>query len=645
MDITCLNQEKAAAHPFPQKIYITTDITLPLAPHNERRSKSLQFSSKVTHYHSVGVLGRNPLWYPSHSIQRLRTHVLTPGGPKSDYFTPACTDSHSKSVKLISVVQLMNPKANDLPVSGQDNLGPKFDVHCTSESKPSPTLSTSGEDHTGLTANLVLTSSPDHSTIQRQQSPSNNALMSGLKTIKIERSNYRHYGHQSLMTSQSLEKIINEEKAAGARTQSENERAPSATEEALIENPHSSSSPHLRDLPPSPGISVHISQLLEMDPNVSLPYNAETINEILRLKTEQEITKRETIKCNLAATSLELLKLAKSLHISPDIIPFIFATEASAESLQSTMAKLYSDPEVLITKIELALQTINTKLTPTDRPPVPSDSASGLVLRASIRPVQSSTNSPLRSPQTLPALEQKKSSRPDEKSYSPPLASSKPLLLPLPATGYQHQQMATSHYPLYYTSPSGPGTEAKYLGSPYSQKLHPHLHLHLQHTLPPTNSAYPAPTPYVPSGHYLSQKPQQQLPQLHLQQPPQQTQVHYYLATTPPQGPQYVMQLVPMTAPYPPPALAPRPSQIHLPGCGSHVPSSSGSITNTPQHPPETEKRKLPGGGSILRFDKDTPEEEPPAKKTKLSSKSSSINFMITTPENPPAKKYNNLRS
>lgn len=593
----------------------------------------------------MAVLGRNPPWYPSHGIQTLRAHVLTPGGPKSDHFTPACTDSHIKSVKLISVVQLMNPKANDLPVARQDNLGPKLDIHSPYESKPSPTSSTSGDDHTGLTANLVLTSSPDHSTIQRPQSPSNNALMSGLKTIKIERSNYRHYGHQSLMTSQSLEKIINEEKAAGVRAQSDNENAPKATEEALTNTQLSSASPHPQDLPPTPGISLHISQLLDVDPKVSLPYNADTINEILRLKTEQEMTKRETIKCTLAATSLELLKLAKSLDITPDIIPFIFATEASVESLQSTMAKLYSDPEVLVTRIELALQTINTKLAPMDRSPVPNDSASELVPSASVLPVQSSTGSPLRSPQTLSALGRKKSSRPDEKSYSPPLASSKPLLLPLPATGYQHQQSATSHYPLYYTSPSGPGTEAKYLGSPYSQKLHPHLHLHLQHTLPPTTFAYPGPTPYGPPGHYLNQKPQLQQLQLHLQQPPHQTQVHYYLATTPPQGPQYVMQLVPMAAPYAPPALAPLSSQIPLPACGPHVPLSSSSITNTPQHPPETEKRKLPGGGSILRFDKDTPEEEPPAKKTKLSSKSSNINFMITTPENPPAKKYNNLRS
>lgn len=571
----------------------------------------------------------------------------------------------------------MNPQSKELSAAGQFVIGQQS----KRDNTHSPSLS---DDQDTTQQSVVHTSSPDQPPTKKP-SPTNQRLINDLKLVKVDRSNYRHYGHQSLLTSQSLEKIISDGKkkeeeeernreisAARAFAGSEEvSRSPtgvdastnlkiakpvvnistsrrgSEEDEKDKSNPAGISS--INDSPPtsattssSSGIHLQLSQILNVDPKQTIPYNTETVNEILKLRTEQEITRQEYIKNELAITTLELLKLAQSLNITPDLIPFLFLANRSVELLRNKVQKLQENPFELIKKIEQEAKAQSKHSKQSSISSLPSFSE----IEKSSAPSMPSTHtasadsnsnliSPTRSPNKLPILSHTKNrSETSEKDISPQLPNSKPVLLPLPGSSYQPQaqtQLLPAKYPLYYTPPVGTGADlqSQYLGSPYMQKHQPpQVQTNLQHSLPQTRISYPV----QPSQTVQGAPPQQ----YYVQQPNQGMPYQYYIATTPPQGAQYIMHQVPMGVPYPPPP----PNQLTMQAPPIPYPLNNSNIIQ-----PETEKSKIPSGGSILRFDKEESEDQPPTKKSKLIPKSSNINFMISTPENPPAKKYNNPRT
>lgn len=587
----------------------------------------------------------------------------------------------------------MNPQSNDLPVSGQFSFKRKYE----DDDKPGGNGSNTLDSEDNHSQEKVLTSSPDpvidHT---KKPSPTNQRLMSDLKTVKIDRSEYKHYGHHSLMTSQSLEQIISEgkrkeeeaeakrklvqseekkleekvkeiekEKETETETQGEKEESlllkleeekskeiePIST---LVSNTPATASTAVSAVPSSnsSGVQLLVADLLNINSNQPLPYSIETVHEIIKLKTEQEITKQIEIKNELAHSTLELLKYAQNLKISPELIPILFVGNNAVNEVKANLQRLQVDPQGMIKQIEdQARKSAGPSGTSSKREKkhektssLPSISDMGKPSTYKIGPpgattrvpstTHSSLVSPLRSPNRLPDLTHKKY-KSDASETSPYLSNTKPVLLPLPGFNYQnslhpqqqlqlHPQLLPMQYPLYYNSPPGPSADSKYLGSPYSQKQSQSA-TKLQQPLPPQRNLYPQQQQY-----YYTQK-----------QPPQ---YQYYMATTPPQGPQYIMRQAPMGGQYPP-AMA---AQVAPDVVGPSGTSASGTVTHSGSSAapnPESEKNKVPGGGSILRFDKADPEDQPPTKKAKLVPKSSGINFMISTPENPPAKKYNNSRS
>lgn len=533
------------------------------------------------------------------------------------------------------------PKSTDISAGGKFHVSGQRSTRRTSSLS---SLSNDTEDE------LKIDSSPESFKEEKHQkpSPTNQKLLSELQTIKIDRSKYHHYGHGSLMTSKSLEKIIQEAKDRdekdkeqaldkGLKIETENLPVPASQD---LENKSNTTTP----------IEKYIADILNVDVDSMGKYSTETINEIIKLKTEQEVTKRELIKNELAGTTMELLKLAKSLNLSPEIIPFIFLSDTKTEELREKLYKLLSETELVVKRITEEAAASEGRKRKISSSILPSFSETEENIKRTTRPA-----SPVRSPTRLPSLLVHRRVRSDtsEKDASPLMTNPKPVLLPLPLTSYQS---LPPQYPLYYNV-SPPGTESKFLGSPYTQKQPQHLPsqpvvvqqppLQLQplqivsQLLPPQNSKQlnqlpPQQALQLSPQRYLFTRQQQQLqpPLQQQQQQPQQLQQYggayvpqkspyqYYATTTPPKG--GVQYLIP-----------PVPS-IGAPLVGA--PIAPPSTTST-----ESEKSKVPGGGSILRFDKEETE-EPPTKKLKQTSKSSNINFMITTPENPPAKKYNNSR-
>ncbi|CAH2350440.1 hypothetical protein CLIB1423_01S10154 [[Candida] railenensis] len=596
----------------------------------------------------------------------------------------------------------MNPQSNDSPVSGQFSFKRKYE----DDDKPGGNGSNTSDSEDNHSQEKVLTSSPDpvidHT---KKPSPTNQRLMSDLKTVKIDRSQYRHYGHQSSMTSQSLEQIISEgkrkeeeeaeakkklikdedkkseekEKVKDTETKGDKEIFPELKLEkekskdiepisTIVSDTPATASTAVSAVPSSnsSGVQLSIADLLNINSNQPLPYSIDTIHEIIKLKTEQEITKQIEIKNELAHSTLELLKYAQNLKISPELIPILFVGNNAVNEVKANLQRLQVDPQAMMKQIEdqarksAGSSGISSRrekrhektsslpsISDMGKPSTYKIGQPGATTRVPST-THSSLVSPLRSPNRSPDLTHKKY-KSDASETSPYLSNTKPVLLPLPGSNYQnsshpqqqlqsHPQLSPMQYPLYYNSPPGPGVDSKYLGSPYSQKQSQSA-TKSQQSSPPQRNLYPQ---------------QQQASQQHLQHAHQQPQYYYsqkqppqyqyYMATTPPQGPQYIMRQVPMGGQYPP-AMA---AQVAPDAVGPGGAVTSGSVTHSgPSAAPntESEKNKVPGGGSILRFDKAEPEDQPPTKKAKSIPKTSGINFMISTPENPPAKKYNNSRS
>lgn len=468
--------------------------------------------------------------------------------------------------------------------------------------------------------------------VTQKVSPTDQKMITNFKGFNIDRSAYKHYGHQSLLNGQSLEKIISEAKVAtrrksvGASSEGDNSKEKGSNHNVSIRWDSSN-----RIL-----IDQKISQILGIPPQAIeeesiWPYSAETLNEILRYKTEQEKTRQETIKNNFGETAIELLTLAKSMNISGDLIPFLFISNTTIEDLKTKINELKTDPSNVIHKISKLTKTPdhshyqssppngNGKRRYSEGRTLPSFSETAECLKSSVEV------SPTRSPIKLPSISSKHNLERDddneierERENSPSSQNERIVHLPMPNGSYLPHPPPPAHnnmYAMYYT-PQGSGaptqpqqkqehthdnttsTATTVLGSPYSQKYHPVM--------------YQQPQNYqtVSGPGYI----QQQHP------------YPYYIASSPSnQPPSHPYVLHPSGAP---------PANIMQPVTTSQVSYRS----------PDAEIRRSHNVKHIHKDDEDSSSSHLHNKRHKPSTnaKSSSINFMITTPKNPPAKKYNN---
>lgn len=465
----------------------------------------------------------------------------------------------------------------------------------------------------------------------QKSSPTDQKILSNLKGFNIDRSAYKHYGHQSLLHGDALDKIITEAKVS-TRRKSMDEASHTAQQD-VKETKHAKS---IRwDASNRILIDQKISQILgipsqAIDEESIWPYSAETLNEILRYKSEQERTKQETIKNNFGETAIELLKLAKSLNVCGDLIPFLFVSNTTIEELKSKINELKSDPNDMINKISKLVDTPvhynHDQTTPSTNNGKRRYSESRLLPSFSetaenIKSANSADVSPTRSPNKLPSSAKFSFGEANEKDKgSPSSQNDRPVMLPVPASGYlpHHQpQPQNGVYTMYYTQgpqsssvpppqqsqneqtqENGPSTATTVLGSPYSLKYPPVMY--------PQHQNYHA----VSGPGYV----------------PQQHPYPYYMASSPSNGPpshQYLMH----------PSGAP-PSGLMQPIHPNQV----------AYHSPDIETRRSNSAKHLQKDEEETAAGHLHNKRHKVSSaaKTSSINFMITTPKNPPAKKYNN---
>lgn len=414
----------------------------------------------------------------------------------------------------------------------------------------------------------------------KKPSPTNQNLISNLKGFNIEKSKYKHYGHNSLMTAQALDKIINESHdSEGVKPEipsqskvitEERSESPDKAPKKVMEKDSS---------PESKAWSSDNKMIMDQTMKTLLklpqesttenvwPYTSETLTELLRFKTEQERTKQEEIKNEFASTTLNLLTLIKSMNISTDLIPKLLANNAISE-MNDNIESLKNNPEELIPNYE---KPTKRKYSDVER-----------------RYEQTELVSPMRSPQKLPSSTHRRLRSDDSENvrasrdHSPSSQSTshhygEPYLQQ--HSPNQISQPPPGMFPVYYAAPSKsaapsgePNTTA---GSPYQQKYQPVVY-------------------HPPQGqpHYQSMSGSYG--------PPQQ----YYYVTSPHSQPGGQNQ-------YPAPSMMTPLGSHH----GVHYHHDSKEQEDYHMHKKQKSVTNIP--------------------------KNSNINFMISTPKNPPARKYN----
>ncbi|ODV79979.1 uncharacterized protein CANTADRAFT_25746 [Suhomyces tanzawaensis NRRL Y-17324] len=492
----------------------------------------------------------------------------------------------SQVSKLLSLTNLMNDKqAEDLALSSSPSTQPKSfiskDYIKDSAHQPrSPAIDQKEQDKKEL-----------------KPSPTNKEFLDTLKTFNIEKSRYKHYGYQSLMTSQQLDKIVDEAKKSSTPT----------SNNRLI-------------------IDERISEILGLPQQVVeeedfWPYNVETLNEILRYKVEQEKTRQESAKNEFGCTAIELLKIAKSMNINGDLIPLLFVSpQFTINDLKDKIHKLRNEPDEIIHEILHKSKEPPLEV-PKTTPPNGKRKFSDTQLPSFSETAESIKTivSPLRSPNKLPVTSHRRvvSDSSEVTNRGSNTTSPPTYQLPLPPSAHPPQHRSQQHlpqipaqppmYPVYYSpgpgQPQGgaPGYPAhqmgppasgqptqeqqgKALGSPYSQKYNQVMYDGASH-----------------HGQYGPGAPG-------------------YVAQ-----PQYQYFVPPGSNPGGPP------SQYMMPvpaGMGMAPPSHAQVPTH--QFASESTSRSSPQ------------DDISPYKKQKSTGKTNNINFMITTPKNPPARKYNN---
>lgn len=314
-------------------------------------------------------------------------------------------------------------------------------------------------------------------------------LLTNLRGFNIDKSRYKHYGHQSLMSAQALEEIIHTAK------KSPTPESPVSPSDKLTE---------------ALGLPKH-------------NYTAETLQEIVRLKIEEEKTKQLAAKQELGTTIVELLRLAKSMNILGDIVHLLFGTsddpERANDELRAKIESLKQDPQSIDRMVESGSQTpkpVKRKYSEASQPLPSFDETAENI---GIPPLQSKLVSPVtRSPDKSPHIAHRRV--PSDQSEGRPHPPSQQLSPSLsePTTAAQHPQL----YPIYYTPlpPQNiPNKEGEHktssLGSPYSQKYQPVIY-------------------QTPQGQYIQQQPVQ----YYIPSPPSNSShqpVPHYMVTSAPQ--------------------------------------------------------------------------------------------------------------
>lgn len=497
----------------------------------------------------------------------------------------------------------------------------------------------------------------------------NTRLLTNLRSFNVDRTKYKHYGSQSLMSTQTLEEIIKDSKSKPTTSK---------------KDPISPASP--TSSPPSPSTDLHKLQAGDLHRNliddsiadllglpstsggsVHWPYSSDTLSEIVRLKIEQEKTKQVTVKQELGSTIIELLKLARSMNINGDLIPLLFVnntpdevetythhsyphidTKANIEELKAKIRQLQDDPENLDhlitakTMQETPRSSIKRKYSEGSHQ-LPSFDETAEKLRISVPAPSTGSVSPLRSPEKLPPppthrrivsdnSETLRESR--HLASSPSLQSVKGMEKSLANVSepQSHPSQSSQHhlYPVYYTpiNPKGvisqppppPPPPGSGSGSGGPQSDHSETH-----TASSTVLGSPYSQKYQPVIYHTPQT-QFQPGYATLQQPPQ----YYFVPSPPPpqqqQGQQHPQYLVaPGSQPIPMGLVPGYPS-------GQQIQYQVSDMERGPVKYHQV----------IEPVHDPTPPTHASKKHKPTASKLSGINFMITTPKNPPAKKYNN---
>lgn len=319
-----------------------------------------------------------------------------------------------------------------------------------------------------------------------KQSPSNQNFLSNLKGFNIEKATYKHYGNKSLMDSKTLEKIVNDSKSTRIEQGILEE-----TEETKESETPKTSIKYIID--EQIGKILGASEQIISEEDLK-PYNITTLNEILKLKCEQEKTKQDSIRCEFAVNILELMKMAEKLNIEANLIPFLFFGDIPAGTLKSKLKVLQENSETVINDLKESSKT-NTVI------PQITKILGDLKNRNTSNTNSSDrdSNSP-RSPK-LPNDSHRRVH--SEGSIDKESVNLEPAKIPLPIPNYlpqlQQSQVQSNLHGPYYNQGSAnmmqnPPTDRQtsVMGSPYSQKY--------------SNVMYQQSQPYQGSNNYIPQQ-------------------------------------------------------------------------------------------------------------------------------------------
>lgn len=361
-----------------------------------------------------------------------------------------------------------------------------------------------------------------------------------------------------------------------------------------------------------------ISKVLGMEANelVHWPCTSETLNELLRLKIEQERTKQEQMRGEHSQVTVDLLKLAQSLNLPMDLISYILSPANTVDESRYSIG--HNEPHDVFSKLRSRLTELETYYSASGSRNKRKHGDSHLYsYHDSAEVLRSHFISPARSPDSLPhTLHRRILSDSSENSAnhgsgitgrsSPQQLPAKPgpssglptnqaltegdsqppvqgmIIAPPPQLQQHIAQFPYPPYPMYYhlgpppPMPAPPGASSEGIGGPNDNSTN------YGHKYPGT-MMYPGGPYGIPAG--ANTNPRQ------------------------PQGPQYYPQ---------------QPLSYFVQG---------NQVVCVPD-----QQDVAPGSRSSSSL-------QPSSKKAKHSHKNNNINFMITTPKNPPARKYNNPKN
>lgn len=201
----------------------------------------------------------------------------------------------------------------------------------------------------------------------KRTSPSNIDFLSSLKKFKVDGTLYKHYGHQSLMHSQALQNIINNDSDNNNNSNNNtninsgggNDRAvgrvSSSSSISNTKSDQTKQSQEPRTAWTRDQLNQKLSKVLDIkleDNDLPWPYNTENLQSLINLQIEKEKTKQLETQKELNDKTKELLSLAKDMHISGDLIPYIFASEyIDTNTVAHSTDRLQNNPSAFISNL------------------------------------------------------------------------------------------------------------------------------------------------------------------------------------------------------------------------------------------------------------------------------------------------------